>query len=272
MEELYEEQIKRGPLVDSTPFGQSFQRMKTMDSSSISGSQPAVVTASQPTAEVVQPARRSTWPILLVATFLLVAGLGAGWAVFVRPQANETARAASEPARDETARPPEEAPSGANAQQQQQQPASTVGRVRVTSTPPGARVTIGEVESGNRTPLTMGDVAPGTQHVVVVLDGHQRWEGDVEVAAGEEATVNAELQPLVRAPVGPPGRISINTRPWSKVYVGRQLLGTTPIAEARVTSGQVRLRLVDRDGNTHTRMVRVAPNGTERVFFDLGGQ
>jgi serine/threonine protein kinase len=270
MEELYEEQIKRGPLVDSTPFGQSFQRMKNLDTggnSQVSG-QAATVTASQATAtaEVARPVGRSWLPLVAAAALLLVGGGGiGGWMLFgPKPQTPPPA-AAREP---EPSRPAEPAEPQV---QQPAAPASTVGRVRVVSTPPGARVTIGEIESGNRTPLTMGDVAPGTHHVVVQLPNFQRWEGDIEVAAGEEATIEATLQPIERAPVGPPARLSINTRPWSKVYVGRQLLGTTPIAEARVVSGQVRLRLVDRDGNTHNRIVRVPPGANERVFFDLGG-
>ncbi|MDQ3034788.1 MAG: hypothetical protein M3Y87_20425, partial [Myxococcota bacterium] len=86
-----------------------------------------------------------------------------------------------------------------------------------------------------------------------------------------------ELVPLPRAassavprgPAAPPGTLSINTRPWSKVWVGSRLLGTTPIGEARVPSGTVRLRIVDRDGRSFTRSVRVPPGTTESVFFDL---
>jgi serine/threonine-protein kinase len=65
------------------------------------------------------------------------------------------------------------------------------------------------------------------------------------------------------------GSLSINTRPWSKVYVGQRLLGTTPIGAAEVRAGEVVLRLVDRDGNTHRRTVRVAPGERASAFFDL---
>jgi serine/threonine-protein kinase len=65
------------------------------------------------------------------------------------------------------------------------------------------------------------------------------------------------------------GSLSINTRPWSKVYVGSRLLGTTPIGAAEVRAGDVVLRLVDRDGNTHRRTVRVAPGERASAFFDL---
>src|SRR5262249_17739008 len=49
--------------------------------------------------------------------------------------------------------------------------------------------------------------------------------------------------------------LSINTRPWSKVYVRKRLLGTTPIGGERVKAGHVRLRLVDRDGHVHHRTI-----------------
>ena len=99
--------------------------------------------------------------------------------------------------------------------------------------------------------------------------GYQTFEEEVEIVAGERMELAARLVPAVRAPTAPPGRLSINTRPWSKVYIGRRLIGTTPIAEARVTSGTVRLRLVDRDGRSHNRAVRVGAGETERVFYDL---
>ena len=70
-------------------------------------------------------------------------------------------------------------------------------------------------------------------------------------------------------PAAPPATLSINTRPWSRVWIGSRELGTTPIGEATVPSGTVRLRIVDRDGRTFNRSVRVAPGATENVFFDL---
>ena len=105
--------------------------------------------------------------------------------------------------------------------------------------------------------------------MVVTRAGYRAWEGDVEILDGDVARILAELVPAPREPVAPPGSLSINTRPWSKVYIGSRLLGTTPIAEVSVPSGTVRLRLVDRDGATHTKTVRVSAGATERVFYDL---
>jgi hypothetical protein len=65
------------------------------------------------------------------------------------------------------------------------------------------------------------------------------------------------------------GTIALNTRPWSKAYVGSRLLGTTPFGGVSVPAGSVTLRLVDRDGNTHRRTVRVEAGREASAFFDL---
>ena len=289
MEELYEHQIKRGPLVDSTPFGQSFSRPKKdrsgpnaagslSDPLAAALSDPSVGALSQPTAtgaQVVPPARRSPATLLAIAAVILSVGLGAGYALFYRPQAPPRV-AAAEPTDSPLVEPPIEPPVApvepptVVADPPPQPEGPRVGSVRIDSTPSGANVSIGGSTFDGTTPLTLPVLQPGIHHVVVTRSGYRSWEGDVEIEAGREASVVATLVPVTRAPVAPPGHLSINTRPWSKVYVGSHLLGTTPIAEVQVTSGNVRLRLVDRDGNTHTKNVRVAPGATERVFYELG--
>jgi eukaryotic-like serine/threonine-protein kinase len=54
------------------------------------------------------------------------------------------------------------------------------------------------------------------------------------------------------------GLLSINTNPWSTVYLGSRLLGSTPLANVPVARGTLMLRLVDRDGHVHLR--RIAPS------------
>ena len=85
------------------------------------------------------------------------------------------------------------------------------------------------------------------------------------VRPGPSGTSPAQAPQAPRAT----GQLSLNTRPWSRVFVGSQLLGTTPIGGAEVPAGQVRLRLVDRDGVEHARVVTVAEGGHAREFFDL---
>ena len=75
--------------------------------------------------------------------------------------------------------------------------------------------------------------------------------------------------PSSTAPAAAPGHLAINTRPWSRVFIGSRLLGTTPIGNVEVPSGSVHLRFVDRDGVEHTRTVSVPAAGDAREFFDL---
>jgi hypothetical protein len=79
---------------------------------------------------------------------------------------------------------------------------------------------------------------------------------------GSRRGMMAERRPRER------GSLAINTTPWSRVYLGRRLLGQTPL-EATVPSGRSRLKLVDPEGHTFYRTVEVRPNGTSRVSFDL---
>lgn len=65
------------------------------------------------------------------------------------------------------------------------------------------------------------------------------------------------------------GRLSINTRPWSTVYLGSRVLGTTPLANVAVPRGALMLKLVDRDGNVHLRKIARSRKPERSAFFDL---
>jgi serine/threonine-protein kinase len=66
--------------------------------------------------------------------------------------------------------------------------------------------------------------------------------------------------------------LSLNTHPWSKIYLRGRLLGTTPLGAVRVPAGRLRLRFEDRDGRVHHRTLRLASGGTEERFVDLGAE
>ena len=153
------------------------------------------------------------------------------------------------------------------------QGAATTGSVYIESDPPGATVTLDGRDVAGRTPLDIGLVSAGEHRVRVSLGGHPDFEGRVVVVAGRRAALTADLRRVAqggaRPPAAAPGALSLNTRPWSKVYVGRRLLGTTPIGRVEVPSGSVRLRLVDRDGQEHHRTVRVGPGEHVTESFDL---
>jgi serine/threonine-protein kinase len=149
----------------------------------------------------------------------------------------------------------------------------TTGAVFIDSVPPGATIQFGSRGSAGTTPLEIGMVQPGTYDVRLELEGHESWSGQVQVVAGQRSAVNAQLTQAPHEPVhrrtGPPGELSLNTQPWSKVYLGNRLLGTTPLGHVRVPSGVQRLRLVDRVGNEHRRSLRVPAGGHVTESFEL---
>jgi serine/threonine-protein kinase len=302
MEQLYKEEIARGPLVDSNPFGQSFQRMPSGSSPSMrdgsmqrrtssgsmpsvgSGSLPALGSGSRPIAHATsfedpeeapttiardeKPSKKG-WLVAFLGVVALLAAFGIGLAVIMFGTGPEPV-VSSLPEREAA---PVEIPAAEVADSDEPPPpveatpvAPLTGTLRIEWQPASANVTVNGEPIEGSSPLTR-DLTPGTHTIVATAAGHQRFEETVEIAPGAEAVVRAVLSPI--GPAAAPATLSINTRPWSKVYVGARLLGTTPIADARVASGVVRLRLVDRDNRTHARSVRVAPGGSARVFYDL---
>jgi serine/threonine-protein kinase len=66
-----------------------------------------------------------------------------------------------------------------------------------------------------------------------------------------------------------PGKLSINTRPWSTVYLGNRVLGTTPLANITVPRATLTLKLVDRDGNVHLRRLSRGKGSERSAFYDF---
>ncbi|MFO0710023.1 MAG: serine/threonine-protein kinase [Sandaracinus sp.] len=294
MTSLFEEEVQRGPLLDSTPFGQSFKRLR---SDTEAGAVTRALTPSQPLergldarmtdpdavvpASLPPPAAPPTpsWSArvglgLAALASLAIVGGGAwylGRATSAEPRTAPVATtapppsSAAPPATSTTAEPPSTSlpPSTTTI------PAIAQGRLVVHVDARGATVRVDDHEL-SATELVDGLSLAAGPHTVHAEHAERRaFEATVEIASGETETLEAHLEPRVIAAVRPPGMLSIDTRPWSKVYVGPRLLGTTPIAEAEVQSGSVRLRIVDRDGRTFTRTITVPPNQESRVFYNL---
>ncbi|MBI2894913.1 MAG: protein kinase [Deltaproteobacteria bacterium] len=97
--------------------------------------------------------------------------------------------------------------------------------------------------------------------------------------AGAPATVRA--RPATRethAPAdGPgastvgrgPGRLFVNTRPWSRVYLRGRLLGTTPLGNVEVPGGPQRLTFELEDHTKVSRPVTIRTDGPTKAFFEL---
>ncbi len=313
MTELFQDEVRRGPLVDSTPFGQSFKRVRATEQTA-AGTPSAARALSQPMNAVpmnagpmhagapqmsvgvgldprlesrltdpdairpsgmpMEESSSTSWfsriALALLAVMVLAGVGGAAWYAgrsgsaptgITVTQLDHTA-----PASTTTPAPPPTAP------QPTTEPvvvAPARGRVLLQIDARGASARIDDHVLTDAE-LTEGlEVAIGAHAVHVEHPERRPYEGTIEVVAGIDNTLEVHLEPRVVVPTRPPGMLSIDTRPWSKVYVGPRLLGTTPIAEAEVQSGSVRLRIVDRDGRTFTRTITVPPNQEHRVFYNL---
>jgi hypothetical protein len=97
--------------------------------------------------------------------------------------------------------------------------------------------------------------------------------------AAAEAPMAAAPKPRVaealeKAPAAPAleanaGLLSINTRPWSTVYLGKRMLGTTPLARVSVPNTSLKLKFVDRDGRVHVRRIAHSEAKLREIFFDF---
>jgi len=136
------------------------------------------------------------------------------------------------------------------------------GAVRFVSEPPGAEIIIDGESVDGTTPTTIGDVPVGQHSAVLRLAGHAPWRGLINVSDGQTTEITRTLSATAE-----PASIAVNTTPWSHVYLGRRLLGTTPIARKQVPSGNVRLRFVDGRGRSFDRTVRLRPGEHRSVFY-----
>jgi serine/threonine protein kinase len=289
MNELFREEIKAGPRLDTriqvppakegTSEAEVPQPVLPSNATEQVAAMPAMPPATPGDATEVSVARarsappRAGW---LLAALLVIGALVAALAVALRP-------APTPPAPEPPAAAPEPPPIEAVPV-----PAVTTGTLFLDSTPPGARVTLGDRGAVGTTPLELGLLDAGEWSVRLELEGHEPWDRTVVLGAGERVRLIGELTPSPRrpaaarerpveeardeAPAAPPGRLSLNTRPWSRVYLGGRLLGTTPLGDVEVPSGSARLRLVDRDGVEHSRTVSVPAGGHAREFFDLASE
>jgi len=319
LDELFEDEVGRGPMVDSKPFGSSFADLPVpeeireaaqaaqRDASQRILTTPRIIEAvslppsDHPSREssLPPPPPKSRMPLIAALVVFLFLAAGVGGFFWWRGQGAPPQQMASgtpSAVPNASGPPAETAPTESNPPADSPQPtellpsmgADALGSLTVRTEPPGATVLFDGDELPGTTPLMAGDLAPGTYPIVVQLEGRETYRSEVSIEAGGQASVEPRLREvgasrrgrrragmeaaamaaMAAAPVGR-GTLSVNTRPWSKVYVGGELLGTTPIGRAAVSAGSVRVRLVDRDGNEHQRTVRVDADEDARVFWDL---
>ena len=128
-------------------------------------------------------------------------------------------------------------------------------RLSVTTTPPGAAVTVDGAPLG-LTPLSTDRVPPGNHELVLRLDGHKLVKELVsDLQAGEVRSLSRALEKLAAparvtptttsAPTAAPatavaecfGALTLDTTPWSKVTIDGDPYGTTPLYVRRIKGG-----------------------------------
>jgi len=143
----------------------------------------------------------------------------------------------------------------------------------ILSRPPGARVTVDGEAMRSPTPIHAEQFASGMHRVVVEKKGYTPRELSVQLGDGEHRTLDVELRPgarrVVRVQRAPSGYLTVRTVPWSKVFEGSRLLGTTPMANVPLTEGTHTLTFVNPDLPPVKRAVTVRAGEEQRVAIEL---
>lgn len=148
------------------------------------------------------------------------------------------------------------------------------------SKPSNAAVFVDDNELAQKTPVRVTALSPGTHRIRVVGgDEYSPWETQIHVVSGtvlelptatlmpeaggadsserkakrrkvEQDTYGPGPRPKPKRRRGPAvllakGKLRINTRPWSQVYVDGRLVGNTPQMGIPLTPGRHRVRLVN---------------------------
>jgi serine/threonine-protein kinase len=145
-------------------------------------------------------------------------------------------------------------------------------KLDIISRPPAARVTVDGHAVSRTTPVRGTTLDAGLHRVLVERRGYQPRELLVQLGEGEHRTLDVELRPLVRgrsAPSRPTGTLTARTVPWSKVFDGSRLLGTTPMANVPLSEGPHTLTFVNPELPPLKKTVTVRAGEEIRLSLEL---
>lgn len=142
-------------------------------------------------------------------------------------------------------------------------PPPAVGMLSIQSTPAGAEVQL-DGETVGVTPLHLQEVQPGSRRVSIHLDDHQPASAEVEVTAGQLASLHEMLQIQT-------GTITVLVKPWGTIYIDGELHGRNMDVqyETQLNAGQHRITVLHPALGEREQVVNVRPDETEQIVIDL---
>jgi hypothetical protein len=143
--------------------------------------------------------------------------------------------------------------------------AATTGSLHVQAEVPGLSVEIDGVDRG-RSPLTVGNLAPG-DHQVVVRGDQRVVRRTVSIKAGE--TMTLVLSPPASG-VAAPGWLTVSTPIVMQLRQGGKVIGTTEADRVMLPAGDHEIEIVsDTIGFHEARKISVAPGKTAEIAVVL---
>ncbi|MEM9072870.1 MAG: PEGA domain-containing protein [Myxococcota bacterium] len=147
--------------------------------------------------------------------------------------------------------------------------AAHFGVVQLRSTPAGATVLLDGREVEGNTPVTIGEVEPGTEHTLVVtLEGYETVTQTIIVEAGQVESL--EL-PLERTPLGPNEALAIVTiePDTARLVIDGDTHDEGSPYEIRLPAGNHRFVAVKTGYRTDSRELRLPGGETVELAFSL---
>jgi serine/threonine protein kinase len=188
----------------------------------------------------------SPW-LLRIAAFFLV-GLAVGAAILWFSSGSPPPEPTEEPVAVPAPPPPEIPVEPAKVKP----PATALLSVR--STPSGCSIELDGKALEGTTPLVDHPVAPDTEHQVAVLcQGHRKDTRTIKGKPGEMlalafAPAKESKKPRVprTEPVVKKGMLTIDTKPWTEIHLGKRKLGITPLLNVELPAGRHRLKIINK--------------------------
>ncbi len=129
-----------------------------------------------------------------------------------------------------------------------------MGKIKITSDPPGAEVYLADNFVGltqQDQPLEINNMLEGKYRLKFIQGGYYNWEGDIYVLAKMERSVKVSL-------TAKPGSMNIYSEPkGAQIFIDNNFMGQTPVSLKKVAEGDHEIRLVKENFKEWTQRVIV---------------